>query len=165
MSYFYKLFRRSIMYANSKNALRIVFASLFILVSHFSVLSQSDKDFEIIKSKLLEQQDHWNNGDLDSFMETYWKSDDLQFGGASGITKGWQKTLDNYKVRYPDRTAMGKLKFEVKDISRHSEKVVSLTGSWHLTRSIGDIGGHFLLIWRNIEDEWVIVVDHTSQAN
>ncbi|MEM6377484.1 MAG: hypothetical protein AAF705_04670 [Bacteroidota bacterium] len=57
---------------------------------------------------------------------------------------------------------MGQLTFEIKDLTKHSKKVVSLTGSWHLKRTIGDIGGHYLLIWRKIKGQWKIVVDHTS---
>ena len=62
-----------------------------------------------------------------------------------------------------DKEAMGKLTFEVKDMTRHSRKVVSLTGSWELERAHDRPGGHFLLIWRKIKGKWKIVVDHTSQ--
>ena len=119
-------------------------------------------NFEQIKKLLFAQQADWNEGNIDQFMEAYRKSDELQFGGASGITRGWQSTLDGYKKRYPDRSAMGQLTFEIKDLTKHSKKVVSLTGSWHLKRTIGDIGGHYLLIWRKIKGQWKIVVDHTS---
>jgi ketosteroid isomerase-like protein len=121
-----------------------------------------DGDFETIKSLLDEQQGAWNDGDIDAFMQAYWKSEELQFGGASGITRGWQQTLDNYKVRYPSREAMGQLHFEIKDLTRHSADVISLTGSWQLTRENDQPGGNFLLIWRKINGEWKIVVDHTS---
>lgn len=121
-----------------------------------------NKDFEQIKALLSAQQTAWNQGDIDQFMETYWQSDDLQFGGASGITRGWQATLDRYKKRYPDQATMGQLTFAVKDLTKHSKKVISLTGSWYLKRTVGDIGGHFLLIWRKINGQWKIVVDHTS---
>jgi len=62
-------------------------------------------------------------------MKAYWKSEELQFGGANGITKGWQKTLNNYKRGYPNKATMGKLTFQIKDMTWHSRKVVSLTGS------------------------------------
>ncbi len=139
--------------------------SLIFLCSLFAFSAsaqKADRDFEQIKSLLFTQQTAWNEGNIDQFMEAYWKSDDLQFGGASGITRGWQATLDGYKKRYPNKAAMGQLTFEVKDLSKHSKKVISLTGSWYLKRSIGDIGGHFLLIWRKINGQWKIVVDHTS---
>ncbi|MEZ4988567.1 MAG: hypothetical protein R2795_26690 [Saprospiraceae bacterium] len=57
---------------------------------------------------------------------------------------------------------MGQLVFEIKDITRHSRKVYSLTGSWELIREQDRPGGHFLLIWRKIDGEWKIVADHTS---
>jgi hypothetical protein len=60
---------------------------------------------------------------------------------------------------------MGKLTFQVKDISRHGRKVLSLTGSWELERKNDRPGGHFLLIWRKIKGEWKIVADHTSQRD
>ena len=120
-------------------------------------------DFEQIKKIFYQQEMDWNKGDIDAFMEAYWNSDDLQFGGANGITKGWRETLEKYKSGYPDRASMGKLSFQIKDMTRQSEGVVSLTGSWQLTRVNDQPGGHFLLIWRKIDGVWKIVVDHTSQ--
>ena len=122
----------------------------------------TDKDFSTLEKTLMQQQSDWNRGDIDAFMEAYWKSPDLQFGNSNGITRGWQQTLDNYKVRYPNRAAMVELTFEVKDLTRHSRKVISLTGSWSLKREKDNPGGHFLLIWRKIKGEWKIVADHTS---
>lgn len=120
-------------------------------------------DFQEIRRIFYQQQKDWNRGDINAFMGAYWHSEELQFGGADGITKGWQNTLERYKSGYPDRATMGTLKFRIKDMSRHSAGVVSLTGSWELQRENDKPGGHFLLIWRKIDGEWKIVVDHTSQ--
>jgi len=141
---------------------------LLILFSFFGistfVLAQDGKsDFEEIKKIFFQQQEDWNRGDIDAFMKAYWNSGDLQFGGANGITRGWQQILENYKRGYPDKETMGTLIFQIKDMTQQSEDVVSLTGSWELERSFDNPGGHFLLIWRKIEGEWKIVVDHTSQ--
>ena len=134
------------------------------LCSHASLLTQDDsEDFEQIKRIFYQQEMDWNKGDIDAFMKAYWNSEELQFGGAYGITKGWRETLERYKTGYPDRASMGKLSFHIKDMTRHSESVVSLTGSWELMRENDQPGGHFLLIWKKIEGEWKIVVDHTSQ--
>jgi hypothetical protein len=43
-----------------------------------------------------------------------------------------------------------------------SDKNYFVVGKWHLQRSIGDIGGHFTLLWRKIKGQWVIVADHSS---
>lgn len=147
-----------------KKCLIPVISLLLLCCINPQAQSQS-RDFQQIKQILLQQQQDWNSGNIDAFMQAYWKSEELQFGGASGITKGWQQTLDGYKKRYPDKAAMGKLTFEIKDMSQHSKKVVSLTGSWELEREKDKPGGHFLLIWKKIKGEWKIVVDHTSSKN
>ncbi len=141
-----------------------LFVASLVFCSIIDISAQeSSKDFDQIKKILLEQQKNWNAGNIDSFMEAYWNSEELQFGGANGITRGWKQTLDQYKKGYPDRTAMGKLTFQIKDMTKHSRKVVSLTGSWDLERGNDNPGGHFLLIWKKFKGKWKIVVDHTSQ--
>jgi len=114
-----------------------------------SILAQElNQDFEKIRKIFYQQQEDWNRGNIDAFMEAYWNSDELQFGGATGITRGWQKTLEQYKKSYPNKASMGQLTFQIKDMTRHSDQVVSLTGSWFLESKRDRPGGHFLLIWR-----------------
>ncbi|WP_153042579.1 hypothetical protein [Rufibacter ruber] len=47
------------------------------------------------------QSQAWNRGDLESYMEPYWHSDSLMFIGKSGLTYGWDQTLQNYRKGYP----------------------------------------------------------------
>lgn len=126
-----------------------------------SALAQS-KDDLAIKNTLDRQTIAWNQGDIENFMKPYWHSDSLMFIGKSGITYGWQKTMDNYKKNYPDAAAMGKLDFTILQIKRLSVLYYSVVGKWHLTRTIGDIGGHFTLLFKKIKNTWVIVSDHSS---
>ena len=90
-------------------------SSFIILVCFFSVFSlfSQSKDEKAVRALLDLQTQEWNKGNIPLFMETYWKSDSLMFIGKSGVTYGWQKTLDNYKKNYPDKAAMGKLKFDL----------------------------------------------------
>lgn len=112
---------------------------------------------------LLKTQDEcWNRGDIEGFMGTYWNSDSLMFIGKSGVTYGWQNTMNNYKKGYPDTTAMGKLTFNLIDIRKLSGKYYHVTGQWKLNRSIGDLKGHFTLLLRKIKGTWKIVADHSS---
>ena len=115
-----------------------------------------------IRALLQKQTEAWNRGDLEGFMEGYWKNDSLMFIGKSGITYGWQKTLDNYKKGYPDKTAMGELNFTLIQIKRLSTRYYSVVGKWHLKRSIGDIGGHYTLLMKKIDGKWVVISDHSS---
>lgn len=126
-----------------------------------TLYAQSDARETILKRMNL-QEKAWNTGNLEAFMEPYWKNDSLMFIGKSGITYGWQKTLDNYKRGYPDATAMGKLKFDILQTKKIATDSYFVVGKWHLTRSAGDLSGHFTLLFRKINGEWVIVADHSS---
>jgi hypothetical protein len=137
--------------------------SIFITVMFFSgSVPAQNKDEQIIRTLLEEQRQAWNTGDKEKFMQTYWQSDSLMFIGKSGITYGWQKTLDNYKKGYPDTAAMGKLNFDILEVKRLSVLYFFVVGKWHLTRSIGDVGGHFTLLFKKVKNKWVIVADHSS---
>ena len=127
-----------------------------------NAFAQSKSDLKEIQGVIAAQQSAWNRGDLDGFMAGYWQSDSLSFVGSKGVMYGWQATLDNYKKSYPSPEIMGKLNFtllQIKPIAKHTVYVV---GKWQLTRSVGDVGGHFTLVWQKIKGKWVIVSDHSS---
>jgi ketosteroid isomerase-like protein len=139
----------------------IILLSLLLLCTSLATSAQT-KDELAIRKLLSEQDAAWNRGDIETFMQGYWKSDSLMFIGKSGITYGWQKTLDNYKEHYPDTAAMGKLDFEYIEIKRLSAIYFFVVGKWHLTRTIGNLDGSFTLLLRKIKGKWVIVKDHSS---
>jgi ketosteroid isomerase-like protein len=100
-----------------------------------------------VRAVLNEQIKTWNNGDIDAFMKTYWKSDSLLFIGKGGPVHGWQTTLENYKRNYPDKAAMGTLYFDILEIRSLSQDYNFVVGKWHLARSSGDLGGYFTLLF------------------
>ena len=139
------------------------FVILFSVIILFSnTVSAQSKDAMAIRNAMNEQLAAWNAGDINRFMGTYWSDDSLMFIGKSGVTYGWQKTLENYKRGYPDTAAMGKLDFTILQVKRLSDIYFFVVGKWHLARSIGDVGGAFTLVFRKVKGKWVIVADHSS---
>ena len=136
-----------------------LFVSL-VLNAGFAI-GQTKDELEI-RNILNNQTVAWNGGDLAKFMQPYWQNDSLMFIGKSGITYGWQQTMDSYKKNYPDAAAMGKLDFKIISIKRLSVIYFFVVGKWHLKRSIGDVGGHFTLLFKKVKDKWLIVADHSS---
>jgi ketosteroid isomerase-like protein len=134
----------------------------FLLLIAITATQARQKDEQQIRQLLAQQTVAWNKGDLEAFMIPYWHSDSLLFIGKSGVKYGWAVTLANYKKGYPDTAAMGKLHFDILEMRKLSNKNYFVVGKWHLERSIGDIGGHFTLLWRKIKRQWVIVADHSS---
>lgn len=123
--------------------------------------TQQSQEKEAILEVMSQQEQDWNNGDIDAFMQGYWQSDSLLFVGKSGIKFGWKTTLENYKKSYPDKSIMGKLSFTIEKLEVENQAAFML-GKWNITRDNGDIGGYFTLYWKKIDTKWVIVLDHTS---
>ena len=134
---------------------------LFLILISFSSWSQS-KDEKAIRDLMSRQSSAWNKGELDNFMKGYWENDSLMFVGKSGVTYGYKATLENYKKGYPDKTAMGELNFTLIKIDKISREYIFVVGKWHLKRTIGDLQGHFNLLFQKINNAWVIIVDHSS---
>ena len=132
----------------------------FLLIS-VAAFSQ-EKDELSIRKLMDEQTKAWNRGDIEGFMKGYWKNDSLMFIGKSGITYGWTNTLNNYKKGYPDTAAMGKLSFNIILVKKLSKEYYYVIGEWHLQRSIGDLGGHYTLLFKKENGHWLIIADHSS---
>lgn len=145
--------------------MKALLLSLFLLSS--TILSSVEgfaqsKNEKAIRALLDKQTQAWNNGNIEEFMNGYWENDSLMFIGKSGITYGWTNTLNNYKKGYPDTAAMGKLTFNILQVKKLSGKYYYVVGKWFLKRSIGDVGGHYTLLFRKVNGRWVIIADHSS---
>jgi ketosteroid isomerase-like protein len=136
---------------------------LLILLLCFGInLSAQSEDIKAIKQLLNTQTEAWNRGDIDNFMVGYWNNDSLLFVGKAGVKYGYQTTLANYKKSYPDLASMGQLKFDFIKIDILSKDYAFVVGKWFLKRTIGDIGGHFNLLLKKMDKQWVIIADHSS---
>lgn len=108
------------------------------------------------------QEKAWNEGDIEQFMKGYWENDSLVFVGKSGLTYGYNNTLANYKKGYPDKTYMGKLKFTILSMQPLGKQFYRVIGKWELTRTVGNVSGHYTLLLQKINGEWKIISDHSS---
>ena len=146
----------------------MIFRNFFfatLLISSLNNYSQNKipvKDSLSIMKVMSLQQDAWNKGDIDSFMQGYLKSDELVFSGKSGPVYGWENTRKRYYSSYPNTKVMGKLNFTIKKIRSVSLNTAYLIGEYYLKRSGEDSYGHFTLLWKKIDSNWLIVSDHTS---
>lgn len=120
----------------------------------------SDAQYEI-ENVMKYQEECWNKGDIDCFMQGYWNSDSLLFVSKNGITKGWNATLNNYKNKYSSPEQMGKLTFSILKLETNNNNAFMI-GKWQLNRTNDNIGGYFTLYWKKIDSKWKIIADHTS---
>jgi hypothetical protein len=57
---------------------------------------------------------------------------------------------------------MGKLDFNILVVKKLSAEYYYIVGKWHLQRTIGDLSGHYDLLFRKIKGKWIIIADHSS---
>lgn len=140
--------------------MRTCFSLLSFFLTFFLFAQPADE--AAIRETLAMQQECWNKGDLECFMEGYWKSENLVFVGSRGVIYGWEQTLSNYQKSYPSKEKMGQLEFNLISLEPLSEDFWSVIGKWSLERSADSLSGHFTLIFRKFGNEWLIVQDHSS---
>jgi beta-aspartyl-peptidase (threonine type) len=110
------------------------------------------------------QADAWNRGDLEAYMEGYWKSESLTFYGGGAVVRGYAATLERYRRRYQSEgRAMGHLDFPDQLVELLGPEAAVARGHYHLKMPDGtEPQGLYTVILRRLPEGWRIVHDHTS---
>lgn len=126
--------------------------------------NQKEKTKEAVIQVLDNQRAAWNEGNLEEFMEGYWKSEELTFYSGNDIQHGWQATIERYRKRYQSEgKEMGKLAFDDVQVDLIGSDNALVRGRWELTLKDGtNPKGLFTLRFRRLPEGWRIVHDHTS---
>jgi uncharacterized protein (TIGR02246 family) len=98
----------------------------------------AQKAEDAVKAILATQAAAWNRGDLEAFTAVY--AEDASFVTPNGITHGRHQVLERYRLRYPDKKAMGTLTLDVLEARTFSTgtgksctvKGVSVAAHWRL---------------------------------
>ena len=117
-----------------------------------------------IRAVLSAQQEAWNHGDIDGFMNGYARAETTVFVSGDEVTRGWRTVRDRYFKKYGDRAKMGTLRFSDLAIEQLGQDSGVALGRWELKRADDNPHGRFTLIFRHTTDGWRIVHDHTSAA-
>ena len=111
---------------------------------------------------LTDQAEAWNRGDLEKFLDGYWRSEQTVFAGGGDIHRGFDAMAARYRKSYGTPEKMGKLTFANLSFESIERDRAVVTGSWELQRATDKPGGVFTLIFRKLPEGWRIVHDHTS---
>ena len=125
-----------------------------------------------VKKILDEQIAAWNSGDVEKFVSYY--AEDATFVSPGGFSKGRKAVLDRYKLKYPDRKAMGTLSLDItetrliagEEFSMFGDTVpghvqgVTVAARWKLDYDgKPPAAGTTLLVFRPRGEGWEIVQD------
>lgn len=121
-------------------------------------------ELKSIRRVLDRQTEAWNQGNLEQFMKTYWKSKSLTFSSGGKTTRGWEETLKNYQNGYAPPKEMGQLAFDGLEITLLESKSALVLGNWELKfADKSKRGGNFSLVLHRFDNRWRIIHDHSSE--
>ena len=130
----------------------------------FAAQEQSPNSAAEIQSVFTAQQDAWNRGDIDAFMNGYAQSASTVFVSGDEVTRGWDTVRERYRKKYSDRTKMGTLTFSEIEVTPLSADSAVVLGRWKLQRANDQPHGRFTLVFKRLPEGWRIILDHTSAA-
>jgi len=147
----------------------LIVTAVFLAAPNVPAIARPEAG-EQIRAVIHAQQEAWNRGDIDGFLNGYARgnrqsgSGSTTFVSEDAVTRGWQTVRDRYKKKYSDREKMGTLTFSDLEITPLAQDAAVVLGRWKLKRAKDEPHGRFTLIFRRTSDGWRIVHDHTSAA-
>jgi ketosteroid isomerase-like protein len=143
----------------------VITSCTLMAMTVFAAPEQTANAVAQIRSVLYAQQEAWNRGDIDRFMNGYAHSTSTVFISEDTIRRGWQTVRDRYRKKYSSPAKTGTLTFSDLEIMLLSSDSAVASGRWKLKRASDQPHGRFTLILRRLPEGWRIVHDHTSAAS
>ena len=160
---YYRLPMLQVIRSSNPVLARVVVITCCILTANFSAAPAGNSYATTeIQSVLRAQQNAWNRGDIDAFMDGYARSPATAFVSGDEVRRGWETVRARYRQKYSDRAKMGTLSFSDIEINLLSSDAAVVLGRWRLERAKDRPHGRFTLIFRRLPEGWRIVHDHTS---
>ncbi|MBI1852075.1 MAG: DUF3225 domain-containing protein [Planctomycetes bacterium] len=122
-----------------------------------------------VRDLITRQENAWNRGDLEGYMQGYWNSPDLVFFSGGDRTEGWKPVLERYQKRYKSEgKEMGHLTFSHLEVGVLGSDAAYARGAWRLDFAAAGsrpLEGLFTLVLKKKPEGWRIVHDHSSIAD
>ncbi|HEY0263359.1 MAG TPA: DUF4440 domain-containing protein [Granulicella sp.] len=121
------------------------------------------QELDVVKV-MLKQEEAWNKGDINGFIEGYKSSPDTLFV-TNQIIRGIDNVTASYRQSYTNKDVMGTLSFSEIEVHALGDNFATCVGKYHLERSKksgGNADGIFSLVFEKTEQGWKIVLDHTT---
>ena len=142
----------------------IAITGCLLMTAAVSLPGQTANAVADIQSVLHAQQEAWNRGDIDGFMNGYARSASTVFISGDEARHGWETVRERYRQKHSDRTKMGALTFSEIETTVLSPDAAVVIGHWRLKRANDEPRGRFTLLFKLLPEGWRIVHDHTSAA-
>ena len=143
-------------------------AILVVLLGSAGLLSAAgcsqvhpEPELQVVNA-LNHRADAWNRGDLATFLDGYWQSDELTVIDGDTTLTGWPAVQDACKRRLRSTEQPGRLVYDRLNTQPSTEDTIDVTGRWMRKEEAGAAGGTFSCTFRRINGRWLIVRERRS---
>jgi len=119
----------------------------------------------LVVNALNEQADAWQRGNLDTFLQHYWASDELTLFADGRAEEGSRAARTLYEPKVPAGNAAGRLVYDLIRVQPLAPDVILVTGRWQVDRGTDSQAGRFSRVFRRIDGRWVIAHEHLSTGS
>src|SRR5881398_3173035 len=112
-----------------RRAIPIIFCILMAAIVS-AAPPQNQNAIAQIRSVLSAQQEAWNRGDIDRFMNGYARSASTVFVSEDSVKRGWENVRERYREKYADRAKMGTLIFSDAEVTLLASDAAVVLGRW-----------------------------------
>jgi ketosteroid isomerase-like protein len=140
----------------------LLFAILFCINT---IVSAQSKDVKDIIALMRTEEEVWNRGDIDAYVNLYAPGDSTRmiYNGGTGITRGKDSILAFYKKYWP-KEKMGTLTLTQDGIEKISNEFYYVSGFFNVSYSSGKpVKGRFSGLVKKIKGKWYLYTDHSGQ--
>ena len=138
--------------------------SLFVvllLVTGNTAFAQS-KDVKKIIELMRTEEDAWNRGDIEAYVNLYAPGDSTRMIYGSGATYGKDSILAFYKKYWP-KERMGQLTLTHDSIEKLSGKFYYVSGFFNVSYPTGKpVKGRFSGLVKKVKGKWYLYTDHSG---
>lgn len=128
-----------------------------------TAFSQS-KDVQDIIQLMRTEEEVWNRGDIDAYVDLYAPGDSTRmiYNGGAGVTRGKDSILAFYKKYWP-RERMGHLTLQHDSIEKLSNEYYYVSGFFNVSYPDGKaVKGRFSGLVKKINGKWYLYTDHSG---
>ena len=138
-----------------------LFLFLFLFLFQGLAYGQS-RDVKAIINLMRQEEEVWNKGDIEGYVNLYAPGDSTRMIYSSGVTHGKDSILAFYKKYWP-KERMGQLTLTHDSIEKISRKFYYVSGYFNVALPSGkQAKGRFSGLVKKIKGKWYLYTDHSG---
>ena len=130
-----------------------------------TIVSAQSKDVKDIIALMRTEEEVWNSGDIEAYVNLYAPGDSTRmiYYGGTGVTRGKDSILAFYKKYWP-KEKMGHLTLQHDGIEKISKAYYYVSGFFTVSYPSGKtVKGRFSGLVKKIGGKWFLYTDHSGQ--